>query len=100
MLQNVFFEISLQIGYIWLQSWSKNAKFYWKIFLLNVCGFCRENNSKNSGGDGQIFGHLVQSVELFFGVEFCREKYFKNSGRSGHLVQDGTMPISVFSILQ
>jgi hypothetical protein len=49
MLQNVFFKTSLQFGHIWLQSWSKNAKFYWTIFFcLNVCGFFREKNSKNS----------------------------------------------------
>jgi hypothetical protein len=33
MLHNVFFEISLQIGYILLQTWSKYAKFDWKIFF-------------------------------------------------------------------
>jgi hypothetical protein len=48
---------------IWLQSCSKNAKFYGKIcYRQNMCGFCREENSKNSGRDGQNFGHLVQPV--------------------------------------
>jgi hypothetical protein len=65
--------------------------------LLNVCEFCREKNSKNSGRDGLIFGHLVQPEQLFLdqgllikgqlfspnprsGVGFCREKNSKNSG--------------------
>jgi hypothetical protein len=91
LLQKVFFEISLQIGYISLQSWSKNAKLDGKIFLLNVSGFCREKDSKNSGQGGQHLDHLVQPVQLFldqgllikgqlfspnprFGVGFCREK--------------------------
>jgi hypothetical protein len=30
-----------------------------KLFLLNVCGFCRGKNSKNSDRDGKIFGRLV-----------------------------------------
>jgi hypothetical protein len=41
LFQNVFFKI--RIGYIWLQSWPKNAKLDGKIFfLLNVCWFCRK----------------------------------------------------------
>jgi hypothetical protein len=36
MLRMFFFEISLQIGYIWLQSWSKNAKFDGKIFFCQT----------------------------------------------------------------
>jgi hypothetical protein len=34
-------------------------------FLLNVSAFCREKNSKNSGRDGQHFGHLLQPVSCF-----------------------------------
>ncbi len=48
---------------IWLQSWSKKRKIgQQNFFLLNVCWFCREKNSKNSGRDGQKFGHFVRPV--------------------------------------
>ncbi len=41
----------------------KKHKDGWEnYFLLNVCVFCREKISKNSGRDGQHLGHLVQPV--------------------------------------
>ncbi len=40
------------------------------FFLQNVCGFCREKNSKTSGWDGKSFGHLVQPVQRFESSKF------------------------------
>ena len=40
------------------------------FFLLNLCGFCREKNSKNSGRGGKNSGHLVQPVQLFESTKF------------------------------
>jgi hypothetical protein len=50
MLQNVFFGISLQTGYYLASKLVKKRNIGREnFFLLNVCGFCREKNSKNFG---------------------------------------------------
>ena len=40
------------------------------FFLLNVYGFCREKNFKNSARLSQNSGHLVQPVQLFESTNF------------------------------
>ena len=43
-------------NWIYLASKLVKKRKIWRenFFLLNVCGFCREKNSKNSGRDGKI----------------------------------------------
>ncbi len=97
MLREYFFKLSLQIVYISLRSWSKNAKLDRKIIFCKTCVGFVEN-----------LCHLVQPVQLFLdqgflikgqlfspkprsGVGFCREKNSKNYDRNGkncsHLIQ-------------
>ncbi len=68
MLRMFFFEIGLQIGYISLQSWSKNAKLDGKIiFCKTYVGFLKK---KIPGHDGKHLGHLVRPVQLFLDQGF------------------------------
>jgi hypothetical protein len=57
---------------------NKRKTWLENLFLLNVCGFCREKNSKNSGLDGQIFGHLVQPVQLFLDQGLLKKVNFSH----------------------
>ena len=106
---------NLSSNWIYLASKLVKKRKIWRenFFLLNVCGFCREKNSKNSGRDGQNIGHLVQPVKLFLdqsllikgqlfspnprsGVGFCREKNSKNSGRDGQICGHLVQPVQLF----
>ena len=107
-----FFDCLLRTLPIWLQRGRKTQNWRENVFLLNVCGFYRDKNSKNSDRDGQNYGHLVQQVKLFLdqgllikgqplsptqnptplrGFGICGEKkskyYGRNSQDFGHLVQ-------------
>jgi hypothetical protein len=62
---DVFFEISLQIGYIWHQRWSKNAKLDGNIFFAKRMWVFKRKNSESIDGQNLEMSHSIGQKQPF-----------------------------------